>query len=72
MGEGNDDLQRAMAEAMRAVEAEERSDKVTSKILEVGADSDDEEEVMPEGDPPTEDATSALMGAKSELDEVLM
>jgi molecular chaperone GrpE len=71
VGEGNDDLQRAMAEAMRAVEAEERSDEATERMLEVGTDSDDEEEVVPEGDPPAEDATSALMGAKSELDGVL-
>jgi molecular chaperone GrpE len=40
-------------------------------MLEIGAESEDEEEVAPEGDPPAPDATSALMDAKSELDSVL-
>lgn len=56
---------------MRAVEAEERVDKATEGMLEVGDESDDEEEVAPEGDPNPGDATAALMGAKSELDAVL-
>lgn len=71
MSNASDDLQRAMAEAVRAVEAEERVDEATEGMLEVGAESDDEEEVVPEGDPPPADATAALMNAKSELDEVL-
>lgn len=75
MSDTNDDLQRAMAEAVRAVEAEERVDKVTEGMLEVASDTDsatdDEEEVLPEGDPAPGDATAALMNAKSELDEVL-
>lgn len=69
-----------MAEAIEAVEAEERADQAVEDMLEVGDDEEEEEEIVAGGDKPpappepgapANDVTSALLNAKHELEEVL-